>query len=205
MLGFTEHKILTEKFKNFIGSNQESIAQKSMYADEVFALLNKAYSDIGGVRGSGFGSAMEMVQKIPFWKLGFQKDVLKTVILYKDKKGRKAVAIGTDGSKEGKIMLANMLAHDLNTAYKELSDGIWAFSRKYIGDDVLKKFVTHTSKVPGILNKKITLLKDLPKLTSAVISKKDPFYSYYYGREIGGHMHVKIMLGTDGLPIKDKL
>ena len=204
MLSFKEHTLLSEKFKNFIGFQEPVISQKEKYANEVYDMLNAAYSAIGGVRGSGFESPEAMAKKIRFWKLGFKGGVLKSVILFKDKKGRKAVAMATDGTKEGKMMLVSVLKADLPRAYKELSDGIWAFSRKYIGDEVLLKFVIPVSKVGKLLNKEVIPLKDMPDKVKAKFDRKDPFYNYYYGREIQGHMHVKIGIGTDGLPIKDK-
>jgi hypothetical protein len=192
---------LNEKFKNFIGPN--SVNQKNKYADEVYAMLNKAYAKIGGVKGSGFESAKAMTHKIPFWKLGFMKDELKIVMLFKDTGGRKLVALGTDGTKEARKMLASALKSDLNRAYKEFSDGIWKFSRKFIGDAVLLQFVVPVSKVRELLKKKTILDMDqVPDEFKGDIVRNDPFYKYYYGREIGGEIHVKIMIGTDGLPIE---
>lgn len=199
----TDDEMVCEKFKNFIGP--DSVLQKAKYADEVYAMLNKAYAKIGGIKGSGFGSPKEMVAKIPFWKLGFQKGELKIVMLFKDKGGRKVVALGTDGTKEARKMLANALHHDLNRAFKEFSDGIWKFSRKFIGDEVLLKFVIPVSKVKKIMKgKEILTMDEVPDEAKGDIVGNDPFYKYYYGRSIGGEIHVKIMMGTDGLPIKEK-
>lgn len=201
---FNNH-LLSEKFVNIVGFQDDKIAKKEEYALQVWDMLNKSYSKIGGIKGSGFESTEAMAKKIRFWKLGFKNKELKMVILYKDKGGRKMVALGTDGSPEAKTMLANVLKHDLKRAYKEISDGVWKFSRNAIGDDVLLKFAIPVSKVKQLMKgKEILSLDQVPAVLVKKIEKSDPFYKYYYGRKIGGSIHIKIMVGVEGLDIFDK-
>lgn len=40
----------------------------------------------------------DMVKNIPFWKLYTKNDKVIMALLYKDKNGRKIVALGIDGS-----------------------------------------------------------------------------------------------------------
>lgn len=202
---FNKPDIIAEKFKNFVGFTDDVVDAKSEYALQVWDMLNVAYKAIGGIKGSGFESPEAMMKKIRFWKLGFSGGELKIVVLYKDKAGRKVVALGTDGTKQGKNMLAGVLKADLDRSYKEISDGAWGFSRKYIGDEVLMKFAIPVHKVRKLLKgKEIFDLNDLPPRLTKKVNKEDPFYKFYYGREIGGSVHVKIMIGVEGLPITDK-
>lgn len=45
------NQFLTERFINLVGAD----SLKSQYAKEVFEMIQLAYSEIGGIKGSGFG------------------------------------------------------------------------------------------------------------------------------------------------------
>ena len=61
-------ELLFESYQNIF--DEET---KRKYANEVFELLQNAYSKIGGIKGSGFSSPEDMIQNIPFWKLFIYK------------------------------------------------------------------------------------------------------------------------------------
>lgn len=179
LLGIYEQ--LNESFKNFIHDDE----RKELYKDEVFNMLQKAYSEIGGIKGSGFRSPDDMVKNIPFWKLGFVNSKLVAVQMYKDKNGRKRVAIATDGTQTGKSQLKNMLIADYKTgrSFGEVSDSALGFIKKIFNNDI------SAFSIPVDVVKK--LLPD-----DEII----PIDDYYYKREIGGHLHTKIMLGNPNAP-----
>ena len=59
-------------FKEFLNESYKNItdhSEKEKYAEEVFNLLQRAYAKIGGLKGNGFQSPEDMIEKIPFWKL----------------------------------------------------------------------------------------------------------------------------------------
>ena len=84
---------ITTLFEHVI--NTSSRQDKLKYKDEVWNILQLSYQYIGGIKGSGFSSADEMVEKIPYWKLVKKNDKIVAVMLYKDKNGRKMVACGS--------------------------------------------------------------------------------------------------------------
>lgn len=128
-----------------------------------------------------------MIKNIPMWKVAKRGNDVKAVIMYKDKNGRKSVALGTDKSKEGKEMLANMLAaeYTMGRAYAEISDNALAFILKHVGKDTFIKILIPVDKVKEIM-------KD-----NEII----PINTYLYKREIGGTYHKKIMIGNPGVKI----
>ena len=68
-------------------------------------MLQKSYAYIGGIKGSGFENPDNMVNKIKMWKIVKKNGKILAGIMYKDKNYRKAVAVFTDGTKEGKKRL----------------------------------------------------------------------------------------------------
>ena len=89
MVSFKEF-LLNESYKNLT-----SRKEKEKYAEEVFSLLQSTYSKIGGLKGNGFQSKEDMIEKIPFWKLFIFQGRVIACSMYKDKQGRKRVAIGS--------------------------------------------------------------------------------------------------------------
>lgn len=57
---------LLEVYSNLMKGDTDKKLKDSY---EVFDMLQKSYSDQGGVHGSGFESAEDMAHKIPMWKL----------------------------------------------------------------------------------------------------------------------------------------
>jgi len=171
---------LEEAFKNFLVSDRK---EKEAHADEVFAMLQASYANIGGLKGSGFGSAKEMISAVPMWKLAYTKGQLAAVVMYKDKAGRKLVAIGTDGKSTGKKRLVEILKVEFARSFAEISGPLLKFMERNLPGE-LKRWHISTSKVEEILSKKITIIDDV-----------------YYTRKLGGEEIRKTMLGTIGKSI----
>ena len=108
MISFKEYyNLLFEGYVNLIGDG--SIDQRQKYADQVWNILQQAYERMGGIKGSGFNSKEDMIQNIPFWKLFVRNGEVLVVMMYKDKNGRKGVALGTNNTPESKMILKKIL------------------------------------------------------------------------------------------------
>lgn len=206
MRTFASFQNLSENFRNFVGP--DSREDKLVWADRVWAILGKTYEKMGGVKGNGFASAQDMVDKLPFWKLYVKGDKVVAVFLYKDKGGRKIVAIGTDGSKLSKDIMTEVLKAGFGIGWGEISKVLLIFVMKNIGINVIRPFLltpTEASKSLGVEAKKLTpdlldSLGDTDKKTYKMFS--DELKDYFYVREIGGAPYLKIALGTPGISIK---
>ena len=112
-------KYLTETIDNYFDYNE-----KQKYSQQVWDIIQRSYAPIGGIHGNGFKSIDDMIKNIPMWKIFRRGDTVKVIMLYKSKQGRKRVALGTDGSKEAKEMLAKMLIDEYRTkrTFGEVSD-----------------------------------------------------------------------------------
>lgn len=190
------NKVLTEAVKNITKAND-----KEKYADKVWEILQKSYAKIGGIKGSGFRNKQDMINTIPFWKLYFKDGVLKAVIMYKDKGGRKSVAIGTDGTEEGKKWLKREMEWELKRSYKEVSSYAWKFLRKVLDKNYILKHIIPPEQVKQILKGKeifdiSSVSKDELKKDFMSPEENKPFFKYFYARKIGGKLKPKVMLGT---------
>ena len=167
---------LLEKITNLL-----SPEEKKFWAEPVYNLLQKAYADIGGLKGNGFRDINDMVQNIPFIKIYRISTEIKGVIAYKDKQGRKIVALGTDGSSEGRKFIISVFRDQLlqGKAYIEASNKCIRFIEKIFTPAELK----------CIIIKPDTAQQILPD------DKIEPIDDEEYARDIGGHMHPKKMLG----------
>lgn len=164
--------------------------EKKKYAQQVYDVLEKAYKPAGGLVGSGFRNVEDMIKNIDMWKVFRRGDEVKAVMMYKDKAGRKRVAIATDGSKEGKDMLKKMLADEYKSgrSFGEVSDASLGFIKRIFSEADFKKFV-----VPFDIVKETLKGKEIEDVNG-----------FIYKRKIGGEWHEKIMLGNPNAPhIKD--
>jgi hypothetical protein len=109
------------------------------------------------------------------------------VVLYKDKNGRKVIALGTDGSKEGKIQIKKTLYDEVKTkrSYGEVSHSVLALIQKMFKDE-LHLYLIKAKDVSNILQKDIISIND-----------------YEYLRKIGNEEIIKIMFGKSGQPINN--
>lgn len=103
------------KFKEFItehivsiGFNDDQEKLRAKYKDEIFSILQKAYShpSIGGYGKLESGSVAESAAiksdiDNSLIKASIRNGKITAVALYKKSAGRKCIASGTDGSKQG--------------------------------------------------------------------------------------------------------
>ena len=190
---FNEHMLLNERFVNLLGKDEK----KSEYADEVFAMIQKSYESIGGQKGGGFKSADDMVANIPFWKLVRTSGKIVAGAMYRDKGGRKRVAVFTDGTISGKKGIASIMKEDFDRAYFEVSGPSLGFAVKLLGIDFIKRYTKTLEEARSILK---TDLEPVPEKDS-YITKYPALKQYFYQRELGGKLNTKIMLGTNGKKI----
>lgn len=190
--------LLAEAFVNLFDKDKE---EKKKYAQEVFDMLTVAYKDFGGLIGSGFSDIDDMIENIPFWKILKKNGKIIAVEMYKDKQGRKVVAVATDGSPEGKSALLKIKKEAFKRSYFEMSDPalgwlIRNLSMKFVHDNAVpleqaKEIVTKNGDEFSYAPEDDKEVKKYPELK--------PFF---YQRKIGNTRKVKIMLGKPGLEIK---
>lgn len=194
-------QFVNESFKNFIGGRS---AEKALYADQVWDILQTSYASIGGIAGSGFQSKDDMIENIPFWKLSIKDGKVHAAALYKDKAGRKTVAIGADGSDYGKAKATDMLKNDIKRSYGEVSKAPLAVLLKSYPKDVLEQFLRTPQEVVSILRKSdihpISKLPvdEWPADAIKTIEKFPWIEKYGYIRKIGPGDFFKVLFGAPG-------
>lgn len=174
---------LVETFDNLFSKD---VDKRQQYASTIHSMLQNAYASIGGLKGAGFNSPDDMIANIPMWKVFRRGNDVKAVMMYKDTNGRKRVAMATDGSIEGKSVLAKMIADEYNhggRSYAEISGGSLNFHKKILGDK-LDAITIPSSQVAGIL--------DMDPSEIRIVSDTE------YQRQLGGDWITKRMVGTIG-------
>lgn len=199
----TFKSFITERFVNLIGDDEK----KAKYADEVWNLLQKSYAPIGGIKGSGFSSKQDMIDNIPFWKLGVKNGKVVAVIMYKDKGGRKSVAFGSDGSDASVPVVRDIFKNDITRAYGEKSKAALGKLLKTIPWNVLKAYAIPPEKVERTLRKDVTPVKglkdsEIPEDGQMTLKKYPELRDYAYLRDINGTPTFKVMFGTTGKGIR---
>jgi hypothetical protein len=112
-------EILSERVINAFDT-----AKKQAYAAQVWDILQQSYSSIPG----GFGSVAsieELIAKSGLWKMVSRGGAISAVNVYRDQYGRKSIASGQDGTRQGKRDY-RMLKNDdvkLRRAWAEVSGG----------------------------------------------------------------------------------
>ena len=189
---------ITEHWLNLVGNHPD----KEKHKHEVFKLLQDSYKPIGGIHGSGFKDADDMVKNIPMWKLKKKHGKVVSAALYKDKGGRKRVAVATDGSDEGKKHLATIMSDDVkrHRAYAEQSGPSLKFLKRNLPDGHLEKAAVHPEAVKKLMpdDEIDTHVPDDDPEVKAHPELKHKFYR----RKIGGEWHTKLTIGTPGNEIK---
>lgn len=196
MLTFKQY--IQERFINFL---PKDIEKKREHASAVHGMLQKSYESQGGLHGSGFGSPEEMTHKIPMWKVHKSGGAIRAAAMYKDKEGRKRVAIGTDGSEEGKKAAAHIMLHDLHQgrSYGETSGRSLSFMKKHIPN--FHSHVKDYAAAAAIAGKDGEEIRKPPE-TDAEVQRHPEFANHFYQRKIGDELHTKLMVGTPGKTIK---
>lgn len=193
-------QIITEAYVNLLPQDTE---KKRKYAQQVWDVLQKSYAAIGGIKGNGFANPEDML-KIPMWKLGVRDGKVRAVVMYKDKGGRKSVAVGTDGSEEGAWFINDMFKNELSRSYGEKSKAALGKMMKMFPFDVLEEFLVSPDRVAEMTpDDQIIPIADVakddwPTDAKMTISKYPQLVDYGYLRDIGGNMVFKVMLGSPG-------
>jgi hypothetical protein len=202
MLSFKQ--FIIENYKNLIGPNSKTDREK--WVDQAWDILQKSYAPIGGIKGNGFNSKQDMVDNIPFWKLYAKGDHLVAAAFYKDKGGRKSVAIATDGSNLGKKIVGDIFKASLGVSYGEKSGPALATMVKTVPWETLEGFLFTPEQLEKISGEKVIRVE---KFGVENLDPKDKFTyekfpqlrPYFYIRELGGEMHLKAAMGTPNLKI----
>jgi len=192
MLSFNQFVI--ERFINLIGNDP----RKKEHADHVKSMLDSSYEEIGGIHGSGFKDAEDMQKNIPMWKLHKSEGKVRAAALYKDKNGRKMVAVASDGSREGKRAAGKMVTADLKTgrAYGEQSSKLLASMKAHVGSEHLAKHIVPYHEVHHHLDQGDEIRR--PPANDPELKAHPEYAHHFYQRKIGGEWHTKLMLGKPG-------
>ena len=182
--------ILVERFVNLLGDDPE----KDKYVDVVWDMITKSYARIGGIQGKGFSTKEDLINNIPFWKLVRKDGDIVAGAFYRDKEGRKRVAVATNGTDTGKVALASIMANDFDRAYFEVSDPSLRFMVKQVGLDFVQGYARSVEQAQQISGDEL----QAPPANDPHVVKYPSLANNFYQRDIGGHMHTKIMLGTTG-------
>jgi len=200
-------QIITERYVNAIGTDDRAMGIKRKYVDQVWDILQKSYAPIGGIKGNGFRSPQDMMS-LPMWKLGVRDGQVHAVIMYKDRAGRKSVAVGTDGSEESKWFIDDMYGRELYRSYGEKSKAALGKVMKMFPFDVIEPYLTSPDRVAEmtpdeqIIPINDVARKDWPADAVMTLNRYPQLIDYGYLRELGNEMVFKVMVGTPGNPIK---
>jgi len=188
---------LEERFINLLPQHEK---EKHEHADHVWNMLQTAYKPLGGIHGSGFESKEDMVKKIPMWKLHKEGGKVRSVQLYKDKEGRKRVAIATDGTDAGKRGLASMMKDDFKQkrSYGEVSGPSLSFLKKHLPN--VRDFAIPRHQAAKLAKEELRK----PPHDDPELQKHPELKHHFYQRKIGGEWHTKVMLGIPHNPIRSK-
>lgn len=163
------HEILNEHYVNCFTPEE-----KQVYAERVFYLIQTAYANIGG--NCNISDIETLCEDTGMWKLVRRDGEIVFAAIYKDRQGRKFVAIGHDGSREAKSELRKIIEQDIKQ-YKS-----WAEVSGSMARVMLKTGVSAipSEKAADVLGKEILAYGD------------DPFS---YTRAIGGNIYQKVLVG----------
>lgn len=202
--------IIMISFKKFLELIQEELAKsefshhfigpddheaREAHAHELHTLLQKSYSSIGGLHGSGFKSPEDMKKNVPSWHVAKDKKTGKIVAakMYKHKSGFKSVAMGTDQTERGKQAAGELVAHAATKDghWGEVSGKALSFAKKQV------KTPLHHMAIPHHKVKKLLPYDEIRK-----VPKDDPdaqrhpeLAKHMYQRKIGDHWHTKFAYG----------
>jgi hypothetical protein len=198
--------IITEKFVNAVGTSDRAMAIKKKYMQPVWDILQSSYASIGGIKGNGFQSPESMLQ-LPMWKLGIRDGTVHAVLIYKDKGGRKSVAMGADGSREGVWFVRQFFANEMRRSYGEKSKAALGTVMKTVPFNVLEEFIITPQQVAEMVgDDEVIPIADVDKSewpgdAQLTLNKYPQLIEYGYLRDIGGEMTFKVMIGSPGLSI----
>ena len=157
---------------------------KDKYGEEVWNILQKSYEPVGGFKTAV--SLEELIEKSGMWKLVVRNGLVTAVKIYRDQFGRKSIASGSDGSRQGKKDVFMMMKDDVKygRTWAEVSGPV---------EKLMGKF--GATPIPAIYAEYLSKKKILSISTDG----------YHYTRLIEGEPHEKIMFGVPQLTPKNIL
>lgn len=176
---FSKHKIpLNETIKNFWATTKVGKESMNKYVDEVWDLLEKSYSKIGGIYGCP--DKETLLKKSGLWKLQTYNGKIICCIIYSIKNDtRKMIYCCSDGSNKAKGYLYAFISEDL----KFIDRKVW-LEVSGVMEHICQKL--KAIPIPFSIVKKLLPNKEL--------KQKDD--GYHYMRKIGDVWIKKIMYGN---------
>lgn len=183
------HEILIERVINLLEPED-----KAKYADAIWDLLQRSYSNIPG----GFASAEnpeELVNTPGIWKIVKRDGTITAVTLYKDQYGRKSYAAGTETAKD-----------PVTGKWKATPQGKKDYTMIRSADQKLKRAWGEVSGAPEELMRKTGAIPIPNKFAAFLTGKKildlNPD-GFHYTRDIAGKPHEKAIYGFINLNPND--
>lgn len=178
MISFSEY--VNETVINAVDSKS-----KEKYSKDIWDLIQLSYKDIGGIKGNGFENITNFIDNTKMWKFTKHQNKILAGIIYKDKSYRKAVAVFTNGSKEGKNELIKLLKADFERSLIEVSHGLLNFLEKKV-PVLIKKYAIPSDSVSSIINKDVTVINKYKyqrlinnePITKMLLGKEKIFYEF---------------------------
>ena len=151
-------------------------ADMAQWLDQVWDMLNAAYSYAGGVKGI---TKDQLIPESDLWKLVRRGQKITAAVLYTMKRGgRKACYMASDGSDQGKDDLSMIISEDARMKDRDA----W----QEVSGRAIKYFLRRGHlPVPNTVAQKILSDKPFDEL-------KDD--GWFYTRKIGGEPPTKIMV-----------
>jgi hypothetical protein len=183
---------------DYYNSEEEQEAETSI-KDNFFDIIQLSYEDIGG--HVNFKSSEDVPGKYKNWiAVDVDEDPEADAIRFGSEKGKnfKMAGGGSDGTPEGKQAYVDKTAKMLFTpgTFGEMSDAIAhiMITRKEV------PYVKTKEEVEKLLGKEVKWYGEHPnpELATRYAGVGDG-YAAWYGRELGGEEHIKIMLGLPAL------
>jgi hypothetical protein len=180
-MNILKYKKFNESVSNLF---EKDILTKKKYMNQVWDLLQDAYSEQGGIKGNGFSSPDDMLN-IPFWKIDVVDDKVVAVFMYKfidvnDIKIRKLIALGISRNNLdiGRLKLKNIMKKEFDRSIFETSLSFENYIIRNFPDEY-NSYIFNVDDVKKILNKDIIVVDN-----------------HRYIRYIGDDYYAKVMLGT---------
>lgn len=170
--------------------------KKHEYKHHVFNMLQKSYSPIGGIAGSGFKSPDDMVKNIHMWKLTKRNGEITHASMYKKTSSgtRKRVAVTTNQTEQGKKDLVHSITADLKQkrSFSEVSGPLLHVLANHLGDDIHNHIIKR-EHVSNYINHDIEPVSH----DNPTVQKFPHLKDHLYTRSIGGVKITKLMLGHE--------
>lgn len=181
---------LDERFMNI---HPQDTDLRDKHFPEIFDMVHKAYESVGGIKGAGFRSVEDMKKNIHMAKVHHRNGKIHAVALYKDKAGRKGVALASDGTDEGRHGATEIVKHDMKQgrSWKEVSSKSLSFMKKHLN---VGELAIHPHEVQKLMPDS-HIEHPVPDDDHEAVRHPE-LKSHLYRREIGGETHTKLAVGV---------